>query len=123
VELLNEEGVHLFSSHDTHEGWRYAKRPIGRYISTLWIPGNFLAEGNFLANVALVSHRPASAVHVHIPKVVTVQVVDPQHRDSARGDYVGPIPGVVRPLLDWSTETVINYTPYSVEQPVLSISV
>jgi hypothetical protein len=31
-------------------------------------------------------------------------VVDYQHKDSARGDYVGPIPGLVRPLLDWETE-------------------
>ena len=30
-------------------------------------------------------------------------VVDSTEGDSARGDYAGPMPGVVRPLLHWET--------------------
>jgi len=26
--------------------------------------------------------------------------------DSARGEYAGPMPGVVRPLLQWSTRMI-----------------
>ena len=35
---------------------------------------------------------------------VGFQVIDSLDGDSARGDYAGPIPGVVRPILHWTTE-------------------
>ena len=104
VELYNEEGTAIFSAHDVGAQWRYRPRPAGRYVSTVWIPGNFLAEGNLRAHASIVSHTPATAIHAHAPNAVGFQIVDSQHTDSARGDYVGPIPGLVRPLLDWTTE-------------------
>jgi lipopolysaccharide transport system ATP-binding protein len=104
IDLFNEEGAQLFSAHDVGDEWRYRPRPPGRYVSTVWIPGNFLAEGSLLAHALIVSHTPSTAVHAHAPNAVGFQVVDRQHKDSARGDYVGPIPGLVRPLLDWETD-------------------
>jgi lipopolysaccharide transport system ATP-binding protein len=104
IELFNEEGTALFSAHDVGERWRYRPRPAGRYVSTVWIPGNYLAEGNLRAHASIVSHTPATVLHAHAPNAVGFQVVDSQQKDSARGDYVGPIPGLVRPLLDWTTE-------------------
>jgi lipopolysaccharide transport system ATP-binding protein len=35
---------------------------------------------------------------------VAFQVVDSHSGNSARGDWVGDLPGIVRPLLTWSTE-------------------
>lgn len=104
IDLFNEEGAHLFSSHDVGGEWRYRPRPAGRYVSTMWVPGNFLAEGNLLVHALVVSHTPATAVHAHAPNAVGFQVVDRGHKDATRGDYVGPVPGLVRPLLDWDTE-------------------
>src|SRR3712207_7464668 len=40
------------------------------------------------------------------------QVVDSLDGDSARGDYAGPMPGVVRPLLRWTNE----FTPSGVDR-------
>ncbi len=42
-------------------------------------------------------------VHFYEPDAVAFQVVDSLEGDSARGDYAGGIPGVVRPLLKWTT--------------------
>ncbi len=103
VELYNEEGTEIFSTHDTGAEWRRRPRARGRYTSTVWIPGNLLAEGSLIAHVSLMSHHPATALHAHAPNAVAFQVVDSQTGDSARGDYVGPMPGVVRPLLRWTT--------------------
>jgi lipopolysaccharide transport system ATP-binding protein len=103
IDIHNEEGVHLFSAHDVGDDWRYVLRSAGRYVSTVWIPGNFFSEGNLLVSAALVSHTPATVLHAHAYNAVTFQVIDSQCRDSARGDYVGPISGVIRPLLGWST--------------------
>jgi lipopolysaccharide transport system ATP-binding protein len=103
VELHNEEGVHAFSSHDTSDEWRRTPREIGQYASVISIPGNMLSEGTLRAHVSVMSHFPVTTLHAQARNVVAFQVIDSQQGDSARGDYIGPIPGVVRPLLEWAT--------------------
>lgn len=103
IDLFSDAGVHLFSAHDIGDEWRYRSRPTGEYVSTAWIPGNFLSEGNFVVNVSMMSHIPSTMLHAQAGNVVTFQVVDYHAKDSARGDCVGPIGGVVRPLLNWTT--------------------
>ncbi|HYN84263.1 MAG TPA: ABC transporter ATP-binding protein [Pyrinomonadaceae bacterium] len=104
IDLSDEEGKLLFTSHDAGERWRQRERAAGRYVSTVWIPGNFLAEGQMVVGASVVSHAPATTLHASAPKAVGFQVVDGGHEDSARGDHVGPVPGLVRPLLDWETD-------------------
>ena len=103
IDVLNESGGHLFSAHDVSDEWRYSARAAGTYVSTAWIPGNLLSEGSLLVSVAIMSHWPQTVVHAQATNAVTFQVVDNRHKDSARGDFVGPIPGVFRPLLRWTT--------------------
>jgi lipopolysaccharide transport system ATP-binding protein len=105
IDLFNEEGVHVFAAHDVAADWEPPRAP-GRYVSTVWLPGNYLSEGNMLIHAALVSHRPATVIHAHVPQAITFQVVDRQERGGARGAYIGPVPGVVRPLLTWTTDRV-----------------
>ena len=47
LEFYNEAGTELFSTHDTKSDWRRRERPRATYTSTVWIPGNLLAEGSF----------------------------------------------------------------------------
>ena len=101
-EFHNESGV-AFGTLDQDPQWRGKPRPAGRYISSVRIPGNFLAEGTLLVDLWLGNADP------HITfcwerDVVAFQVVDSLDGDSARGDYAGPFPGAVRPLLDWTTQ-------------------
>ena len=103
IELYNEEGVHVFCSHDTSAEWRHKTREVGRYTSVISIPGNMLAEGMLRAHVSIMSHVPVTTLHAQERNAVAFQVLDREQGDSARGDYIGPIPGVVRPLLDWTT--------------------
>src|ERR1041384_71282 len=104
VEVYNEWGAHIFSAHDTSAEWRRTPRPQGTYISTAWIPGNYCAEGSLLVHASVMSHYPATALHVQASRVVAFQVIDSQQGDTARGDYTGPMPGLVRPLLHWTTD-------------------
>src|ERR1041384_8570021 len=46
VEIYNEKGTEIFSTHDIKSEWRRQPRPRGTYMSTVWIPGNLLAEGS-----------------------------------------------------------------------------
>jgi lipopolysaccharide transport system ATP-binding protein len=104
VDIHSEDGVHIFSSHDVGPEWRGRPRPAGTYTSTVWIPGNFLAEGSLIVSVALMSHTPTTTLHAQERNALAFQVIDSQKGDSARGDYIGPMPGLVRPLLEWTTE-------------------
>jgi len=116
--LRNEDGVTLFVAQDVDEQWRRRPRPAGRYISTGWIPGNLLAEGAVSVFAVLMTLDPEHA-HAIVEDAVMFRVVDPlSARDTARGDYPRPIPGVLRPLLKWTTVTVPagETTPALVEQ-------
>ena len=101
--FFNEEGVTVFVASDPDPAWRRQPRPAGRYTSTAWIPGNFLAEGSIIVEAALSTFDP-EMVHFDERDAVAFQVVDSRDGDSARGDYAGPMPGVVRPILDWTTQ-------------------
>src|SRR6266550_914132 len=105
IEFYNEAGTEIFSTHDTSSNWRRQPRPSGTYTSTVQIPGNLLAEGSLVGHVSIMSHFPATVLHAQERNAFAFQVVDSPAGDSARGDYLGPMPGVMRPLLQWNTET------------------
>jgi lipopolysaccharide transport system ATP-binding protein len=104
VEFYNDEGTELFSTHDTNVEWRRQPRSRGIYSSAVWIPGNLLAEGSLVGHVSIMSHFPSTVLHAHERNAFAFQVVDSPAGDSARGDYIGPMPGVIRPLLRWTTD-------------------
>ncbi|MEP7213401.1 MAG: ABC transporter ATP-binding protein [Acidobacteriota bacterium] len=103
--FYNAEGTCMFVSHDWAGGWRDRPRSTGTYLSRMEIPGNFLAEGPVFVTVAATTYAPL-AVHFVERDVVTFNVADTADGDSARGDYTGKIPGIVRPVLDWKTEMI-----------------
>lgn len=103
IHLFSQGGEHVFFALDTDPDWRARPKPAGRFVSTAWIPGNLLAEGTFVIGAALTTYRPTLTVHCYERDVVSFQVVDSMDGDSARGDYAGPVPGIVRPLLRWTT--------------------
>ncbi len=101
--LSNEEGVVAFTSNDLDPDWRGRPRPAGRYVSTVWIPGNYLAEGMMFVAAGLTTINP-DRTQFREREAVAFQVVDSIEGDSARGDFGKRIRGVVRPLLKWTTE-------------------
>ena len=102
IHIYNAEGLIVFITIDQDEAWNHRPRPPGRYTSTVWIPGNFLAEGTHVADIAITTFIPEK-VRVHERSIVGFQVIDSLDGDSVRGDYAGHLPGVVRPLLEWET--------------------
>lgn len=101
--FFNEEGINVFIANDHDPKWQRNPRPRGRYSSTAWIPGNLLSEGTMIVGAAISTMDPVK-VHFYERDAVAFQIVDSLDGDSARGDYAGPFPGVVRPLLRWSTK-------------------
>jgi lipopolysaccharide transport system ATP-binding protein len=109
MHFFNEDNIYLFVTGDRST----QPKDTGRYTSTVCIPGNFLAEGTISVNVALSS---PTSIRFNEPDIVRFQVIDTLGGDSARGNYTGPMPGVIRPLLNWTT----SHTP-APANPVLSL--
>jgi lipopolysaccharide transport system ATP-binding protein len=100
----NESGELVFVTIDLDPEWRGKIRPVGRYRSTVWVPGNLLAEGLFYVDCFLYNNT-LNVVDCGEKPAISFQIVDPCEGDSARGDYGHHhFPGVVRPLLKWTTE-------------------
>jgi homopolymeric O-antigen transport system ATP-binding protein len=98
----NDKGMGLFSAPEVDPDWRRRPRPTGRFVSTAWIPGNFLTEGKVLVNAAMCTLYP-TVLQFGVPRVVSFQVTEGPELGLARGDWPGPIGGAVRPLLKWTT--------------------
>jgi lipopolysaccharide transport system ATP-binding protein len=110
-QVQNEDGICLFYLSDQHDpDWRRRPRPRGTYTATARIPGNFLAEGLMIVTVMINTWFPA-ANHVWERDVIAFQVVDSQEGDTARGDYAGHYPGVVRPVFPWNTRHQLPADP------------
>jgi hypothetical protein len=66
---------------------------------------NLLNEGLTSVDVSVCSlDSPKLHHHANEREVVSFHVQDPAEGDSARGLFTGQWKGVVRPLLDWTTE-------------------
>lgn len=116
-DVKNEEGLLLFVTLDQDPAWRRKPRPPGRYVSTAWIPANFLREGTLFVHAFLITmdsiNNQTPEYQFKVYNAVSVSLVDPVEGDSARGDFTGPLSGAVRPLLNWTTA----YTPANQRPP------
>ncbi len=102
----NEEDAMIFMVNDRDPDWYRRPRPVGRYVSTAWIPPNLLSEGILTVGAGIMSEDPFR-LHCDVPRVVGFRVHESANGETARGDFTGRWPGAVRPLLKWSTQ----YTP------------
>jgi lipopolysaccharide transport system ATP-binding protein len=110
--FINQEGLCVFISVEHDAEWHRRPRPVGRFISTVWIPGNFLTEGSIVVHAGITTMQPLRA-HFFEKDLVAFHVIDSMDGDSARGDYAGSVPGIVRPMLKWTSKFVTDNAPTS----------
>jgi lipopolysaccharide transport system ATP-binding protein len=107
-DLHNAEGVCVFSTNDNDPAWRRRRRPEGRWVSTVTISGNLLAEGMLFVMAGLIAVDPFMK-QFEERDAVAFQVVDSHDGDSARGDWVGEVDGVMRPMLPWTSRLAAQH--------------
>jgi lipopolysaccharide transport system ATP-binding protein len=115
--VINQEGVCIFVVNEHEPEWQRRPRTAGTFISTAWIPGNFLAEGPVILCACMATMDPFRA-HFFERDVVAFHVVDSLDENLTRGGYGGPMPGVVRPLLKWTSQLVSQTSSTRVGEPV-----
>ena len=102
--IHDHRGEHVFVTANRFDPEPADSTLAGRYIARCIIPGDFLNTGTFSISAALtftdkglhVSFYERSALMLHVTENLEVTL------DGARLGYAGPIPGVVRPVLNWS---------------------
>lgn len=100
--LFNEKGDLLFLSYEVNIAWRDCSRKIGKYVSRGIVPGDLLTEGTYFVS-AFCRTLQTREVDIEEHEAVMFQVVESKQGNSARGNIGGHIPGLIRPLLEWST--------------------
>ena len=90
-------GECAFISHDTSS----QHLSQGKYASRCFIPANFLNEGSYFVGLAISSFSPGTTVHFYEKSCLSFNVIDPHEGVITRPSHSTPIPGVVRPYLDW----------------------
>jgi len=103
IKVHDAQGNVAFNAMDTSPRW-HKPAAAGDYVATAWIPGNLLNEGLTTVRASVVSlAAPKLFLRADAP-TLAFHVQDPGEGDSARGFFTGQWKGVVRPLLEWTTE-------------------
>jgi lipopolysaccharide transport system ATP-binding protein len=104
IKVIDRQGDVAFNAIDTSRRWHEPTAP-GEYVATAWMPGNLLNEGFTSVDVDVCAMGTMKLVsRASVREAVSFHVQDPGEGDSARGLYTGQWRGVVRPLLEWTTE-------------------
>lgn len=102
--LVNDAGVTLFVALELGTPWTNVPRPRGEYSTAAIIPANLLPEGLFFVSVAISTLEP-QVLHVFERDAVAFHANDAMDGSSARSNYAGYLPGVVRPKLRWISQS------------------
>jgi len=95
------EGIYAFGT-ATREMEKIAP---GIYVAKCHVPQNLLNEGMFTIGFALTEFpKLGHIVHFYKQHYLTLNVQDAVLDNPYRHGYGGPIPGVIRPLLDWEVK-------------------
>lgn len=98
--LFNNQNIHILSSHDKDSDTLNQPLSKGIHSKTIIIPGNLLSEGGYTCSFAIMRYSPFH-VEFHEMEAVGFNIIDEMGENTARGNYSGRFPGLVRPLLNW----------------------
>jgi len=76
----------------------------GQYVADCQIPGGLLNEGAYFVGAAITTYPPNGTYKIEFfdRNALSFNVTDPMDERSNRYNYGGPIPGVLRPRLNWT---------------------
>lgn len=100
------QGVCAFTSFEPTES---IKKKKGVYESIVEITPNLLSEGTYIIGVSVITSRGTLHHYIKVKDALIFEVIDSVKGNSARGDYVQNIIGVLRPKLNWQMKYVSNH--------------
>lgn len=92
--LMNDQGITVLTT------WSKPKvHSAGRYRATCRIPGNLLNSGGYFLKLFIVENENFPIYWKE--DIASFNIMDTAQRETA---YMGREPGIVQPILEWSTE-------------------
>lgn len=80
----------------------------GEYVSECVIPDKFLNSGMYFIDFVVATfHSGGHIVNFMQKSLLSFNVYENIHESESRHGYAGPIPGAVRPQLDWNLRKVV----------------
>ncbi len=101
--FYNGNGANIFDAHESNTELYHLKKDKGIYSTTVWIYENLFSEGIIVVGVALVTHDPF-VVHFHEKEAIAFNMIEDLVSSPTRGDYVGSLPGIIRPKFKWESK-------------------
>lgn len=103
--IKNNSGDYIFVSSDIEA--QDKKHQIGEYRKRCVIPAHLLAPGIYFAGPSASTILPKN-VHFFLPDLVMFKITERLNfgKKSARGSYMGEIPGYIRPILVWKSNLI-----------------
>jgi homopolymeric O-antigen transport system ATP-binding protein len=108
--LLNDQGITVLTT------WSKPRvHSAGSYRAICRIPGNLLNSGGYFLKLFIVENE--NSVIYWKEDVVSFNVMDTAQRETA---YMGREPGIVQPILEWSTEGPLQQV--NSQEPPLAVA-
>ncbi|QED37772.1 ATP-binding cassette domain-containing protein [Antarcticibacterium arcticum] len=101
--FFNGNGINIFDAHESNTELYHVEKEKGIYTTTVWIYENLFSEGIIVVGVALLTHDPF-VVHFHDKEAIAFNMLEDLVSSPTRGDYVGNLPGIIRPKLNWNSQ-------------------
>lgn len=104
LHVFDERGEYIFcTAANLTQLSHFANRP-GTYSASCEIPGNLLNAGTYSVSVAVTCMDPGVTVPFFEKDALAFQVIEDINAtlDHNRHGYAGPMPGPIRPSLNWS---------------------
>lgn len=102
IHVFDQNGNYVFVTSDD-ELYRSHKKRKGIYRSRIKFPKQFFNTGIFSIGLALTSY-PGTVIHFFENDAITFEVKE--DLGLRENSYTGPIPGVIRPKMDWETQKI-----------------
>lgn len=99
IHLFDQNGNYVFVTSDDELSGSY-KNKKGTYRSRVKFPKRFFNTGIFSVGLAVTSY-PGTVIHFFENDAITFEVKE--DLGLRENSYTGPIPGVIRPKMDWET--------------------
>jgi lipopolysaccharide transport system ATP-binding protein len=106
IHLFDSFGSHVFCVSNRMKGSDHEQRQGGNYRIKCNIPAELLNTGTYTVGVAVVYMSGGANAAFWIPQALSIHVSEDLTLtiDKERCGYAGPIPGPIRPILDWSID-------------------
>ena len=103
LNIFDISGAHLFTSHDNTFSNNQTVRK-GFYRTIAWIPANLLQCRDYFLTFAFMRYAPFQVLF-HSHYLIKIHMVDDLNAPTRMENYNEDLPGMIRPVINWSPKT------------------